>query len=885
MSTSLIPKILPHFVPNQVLTDTQLNSLRDYLEEHDRWTRTHLVGTGIVCGLHINYKRADGKAASPGSSPQVVLDAELHTVSVTAGYGITSEGYLVAFEENAYTEYREYERTDSEGNVLWDYNADNPIYELVNANTPLPVGYLGRIEPAKNPLREQHIKNHVVVLLLEKARENLKSCLVSDCSNKGVQGAHNCRILLVHVNDLEQINQQKSSLFSRVIHVPRLHKLLGANEENIGFEEVADFNTLRYAYGHALLQLKGALIDSINAIDTEAAEFLNVNWNPSDNPIQKPFNTIFADGQEHNDHNQYHYDFFRELAIASNEFWEAWCRLGKTCDIKQSESFSCHLMLGRIIDEVQPVDETYRNIFVPSAVKDAGHGDWERCRNLLLRLANMIKYFDVSGVETFVALSQMDSVVITPSQTIGHLIAKTAIPFYYDLGDAADPYASALKWQLDDLCEADPILSYHFYGKEKYAKIHSQPLDYDFSDKSFLRIEGHIGKDPILVRDELAQLRKANNLEFDFLFLYLGDELPEDNLELDKLFLFSDFAARCPGMEHTAGVEPGGTFILVIDPLCPDLAGEVVVADFSLSANITKCLVEPVVSPPEPEPEPEPEPNEPECPRIVRASAIVSNYTQSESNARLVVFISGALPDNLSINWGDGTDVQNVDVTDSTITVSHPYQRGLVTVTRTIFVTTRGPENCPDFGQSTTVDIPDSIFSVASSGASGDEIVNTGGTRSMAPREPDTSDVAASRRQAQIATMYSFNESGTYSKNRSYQSALDFVGNESLKANEFSSAFRNVNGKLLSVYKRGNDAKKQEYQAMMEVVTLRYMDQLVQNAPTSLPTDARDSLTQTLENMKKAGISLASLKKAWKASELKKATGAKTVDQINRLLK
>lgn len=788
MSTSLIPKILPHFVPNQVLTDTQLNSLRDYLEEHDRLTRTHLIGTGIVCGLHVDYGRVDGAAAAgKGAKAAAKLDAEIHTITVSAGYGISSEGYLIAFKENAYTEFREYEQADSEGNVLWNCEmwevAGNPIYELVNVDTPLPAGYLGREEPAKNPLREQHIKNHVVVLFLEKAQENLKSCLVSDCSNKGVQAAYNCRILLVHSADLAQISQQKSSLANRIIHVPRLHKLLGVSDENEKLGEVTDFKILRLAYGHAIIQLKDALIKSINAIDTEAAEFLNVNWNPSDNPIQEPFDTLIADGQDYNDHNQYHYDWFRELAHASNEFWEAWCRLGKTCEIKQSTDFPCHLMLGRIIDHIQPIDESYRNSFVASAVKDAGHGDWERCRNLLLRLANMIKYFDAPRVETFVALSEMEPILITPSQKIGHPIAKTAIPFYYNLEETLYPSVDTFIWQLDDPCEPDPILSYQFYGKDSDSEIQKSPLDYDLSDKSFLRIEGHIGKDPIMVQNDLAHLRKDNNLEFDFLFLYVGDELPEGNLELDRLYLFSDFAARCPGMEHTAGVEPGGTFVLVIDPLCPDLP-DVVVADFSLSANITKCLVEPVSSPPE-----------------------------TESDELI------------------------------------------------------------------------GVFGLASSSDSGVEITSTGGTRSMAPRERITSNVATTRRQAQIAAMYAFNESGAYSKNRSYQSALDFVGNESLKANELSSVFRNVNGKLLSVYKRGNDAKKQKYQAMMEVVIIRYMDQLVQNAPTGLPTDARDSLTHTLENMKNAGISLASLKKAWKASELKKATGAKTVDQINRLIK
>ena len=38
----------PEFVPNQVLTDTQLNQLREYLDEQTRSTRVRLIGTGIA---------------------------------------------------------------------------------------------------------------------------------------------------------------------------------------------------------------------------------------------------------------------------------------------------------------------------------------------------------------------------------------------------------------------------------------------------------------------------------------------------------------------------------------------------------------------------------------------------------------------------------------------------------------------------------------------------------------------------------------------------------------------------------------------------------------------------------------------------------------------
>jgi len=42
----------PEFVPNQILTNTQLNQLRDHLDQEDRLTRKRLTGTGIICGFN-----------------------------------------------------------------------------------------------------------------------------------------------------------------------------------------------------------------------------------------------------------------------------------------------------------------------------------------------------------------------------------------------------------------------------------------------------------------------------------------------------------------------------------------------------------------------------------------------------------------------------------------------------------------------------------------------------------------------------------------------------------------------------------------------------------------------------------------------------------------
>ena len=72
--------IFPDFQPNQVLTNTQLNQLREYLDDQTRLSRVRLVGTGIVCGLYANLESG-------------------HSLQIKGGYGVSSDGYITRFEQ------------------------------------------------------------------------------------------------------------------------------------------------------------------------------------------------------------------------------------------------------------------------------------------------------------------------------------------------------------------------------------------------------------------------------------------------------------------------------------------------------------------------------------------------------------------------------------------------------------------------------------------------------------------------------------------------------------------------------------------------------------------------------------------------------------------
>src|SRR5215210_2524787 len=83
--------VFPEFVPDQLLTSGDLNNLFGYLDEQNRMTRIYLIGIGIVCGL------------------EVVTTARGSSITITAGCGVTSEGYLINFPETTFTEFITYD--------------------------------------------------------------------------------------------------------------------------------------------------------------------------------------------------------------------------------------------------------------------------------------------------------------------------------------------------------------------------------------------------------------------------------------------------------------------------------------------------------------------------------------------------------------------------------------------------------------------------------------------------------------------------------------------------------------------------------------------------------------------------------------------------------
>ena len=138
------------FVPDQVLTAEQLNTVFNYLDDQNRLTRICLSGVGIVCGLEVS-----------------ILS---NRITVTEGCGVTTDGDLVKFERESYTHYVPFKDEDAKYTKFRKFDT---IEELITSDSDdaSEENLLGALEG---------LENKVVVLYLENyAKDQAKAQAVS----------------------------------------------------------------------------------------------------------------------------------------------------------------------------------------------------------------------------------------------------------------------------------------------------------------------------------------------------------------------------------------------------------------------------------------------------------------------------------------------------------------------------------------------------------------------------------------------------------------------------------------------------------------------------------------------------------------------------------
>jgi|GEM_PF-2735867 len=489
----------PDFQANQVLTNTQLNQLRQYLDDQTRLSRVRLVGTGIICGLYANLEDND-------------------SIRISAGYGITSDGYIIELKETTYKNYRYYtdpHTVEPEDDLEEPY----PVYEPWQTK-PIPHQQIDIlellsdevleapefVEEEDNPaieLTQEVYEDKILVLYLEMLDDPLKSCIVTDCNNKGENIVLTVRALLVNKADLDEV--QLCSGKDELVYVPRLISYLQTQGQNLAdLKSSSELNTAYTAiYEHTAKQIhievSKAYVKYMDVLNLEP-EFQS----DIDN-LQSTLDQVLGTG-----FNQYHFDFIRDLAKAYNEFAEAVCPLVEKCMF--DGDFPRHLMLRDFVEDGGLIGESgkYRHYFVPSPARNVIHEDLEKAQKLFIRILNLAKNQNFGSD---------DKLKITPGQTLQFKLGERTIPHYYKL-EAVENW-----WQPDHCCALHPPISYEENKMVDNAPLNDllnpkkHPLHLDPGKFGFYNIEGHLGDQLADTLDKLNKMKKVFNLEFDIITL------------------------------------------------------------------------------------------------------------------------------------------------------------------------------------------------------------------------------------------------------------------------------------------------------------------------------------------------------------------------------
>jgi len=552
------------FVDDQVLTSHQLNEFIEYFKEQDHLTRVCLNGVGIVCGFDISVNDEEGEG-----------DGET-TIVITQGCGITTDGDLLKLQRNKDGEFDK-STLDSKELVLIEetYKFQRP-YEDAKAQYPhfdnggSVIDLVELIpedegnEEEDGLISELDLLDKVVILYLENYQKEPSICTGDNCDNQGQENVQNLRVLLASKDDVDNVVNAIDTIFTKhdvfdamstlpETAVPKviLNGGLGAGNNTNTYALMAS------SFINAITTAKADLHQAYTSLFASFGDLLNVN-NGTQNTVLNQIDTL--DDGIGNAMVQYRYDLVRDLSDTYNEILKLLLKLRLEC-CPTIEAFPKHLLLGCLFPSQDEYPEL-RHQWYPSPTNTEFDTYIKLAASLAQRVVILLDNFTLGEGE--------GRIVVTPSKLCSDLGEK-AIPVYYDIDE---PLLRSWDFFKTENLKQRYNLSYHKALLQPGAWV-QDPLEVTLDCHDFYRIEGHFGRPGLASRDFINGVRNDNGLDFDCLLFDISTAREE----------FTAFVKKHPSILHKAGVEKGGTFILVADD-------DEVVADYCVSYKVVADATE-----------------------------------------------------------------------------------------------------------------------------------------------------------------------------------------------------------------------------------------------------------------------------------------------------
>jgi hypothetical protein len=516
----------PIFEGSQVLTSDQLNQLSAYLDQQNRLTRSKLIGIGIVCGLQIQPLTAG--------------------VKISKGLGITSEGFLIQIGTDFLgTHYRTYSLPETVtykpfGSTTQDVKLWEMLSEKPEDETEVKI-----LNSPANFLNDKYI-----LLFLEIFDRDLKSCLGNGCDDKGKDRILSLRRLLIAKADLDKILKDRaadvSGSFSGASGLKsfRLKKPLFDSTK----PESNQLDAFVKQYQAVISDtVKADFWDQLKKGYTVFEPILGKSFGFS-NPFDQAaistkisqLQTSLTSAPANIKGVQYLWDFFKELALAWEEFLEAGHSLWYSCPTDPS-LFPLHLMLGKAKIETETSEEfyKYRHGFVQPPIFNEQKLLKEKVAQRYRRLVLMIETLELDILR--VPKPAQFPVKITPSKEKMGSLGQRSVPYYYNLkskGTLGSWFSLEKTWKdpgTKNLWSADrdEVLSYDNQPDtpKPNGTFLESPLHFDLEEYPFLRIEGHLDQEVEKAKESILKLIQQFNLPFHLETVHLdaGEALEAKN--------------------------------------------------------------------------------------------------------------------------------------------------------------------------------------------------------------------------------------------------------------------------------------------------------------------------------------------------------------------
>lgn len=617
------------FNENQALTDGQLNEFIDYFEDQDRLSRTRLSGVGLVCGLQPVSADAD-TAIVISQGAGVTTDGDL--ITLRQKLDKTSD-VNISFDARSYTYYKDY--TDPVEYKNFRIGGKQiPLVELITSDEYDKLPNKEGFNPVKN--FGSSINSKVVILYLESYSNDETPCQDADCDNTGAEQVSLLKVLLADseaVLNLISDSDAKDTIYKAHDAYQVLFDQLPKIEVK---RVILDAGVVRPSDLKAKFQNANTAIAGLSKGFNAIAGTFKIGLNFGGQDLTGKLNSLLNPGVLRLDDYQYRYDLLKDLIDTYNEIKGLLLDLNAEC-CPDITSFPKHLMLGLVgVSAELGARALYRHAFYHSPVTTAADENYEKVIMLANRFVQKINGFQsfvgpvkITPSRFYLNLGEkaipyyynVDKVLLkkwnyektktdTETYNLSYHTANLASDdfiqnplnysiddhdFYRIEGHLYLPYETAVQ-NINDL-KAQYGLAFDvavlvLRKDEKTEGIVSTgPRKVSIEDlrKQLISVSKDISiekgdpKKALLSLSKIdSQLKLLNKVEFKAVPGSSEEEVTvvKEDARKEEITteLLSEFLERKSGLEHLAGVKPGGTFVLI----CESEANNQVLADFSL---------------------------------------------------------------------------------------------------------------------------------------------------------------------------------------------------------------------------------------------------------------------------------------------------------------